>query len=251
MFRWYKFGIFYFFSHFYDLFCPWFLKKKNLKNGSSEAWLWEQQPSGWETSTPQSPRTSLFLSQMKLSLHLASAKLAKTKNGKKEKSGCALSFPWYSTKQSSKPARKKSHGLIGCQIFSLILYSTAVLAGEEEEGAYITQLTPKTINLVSWKEKLSWSTVRSLFSLKLWPPQHPASHQRSSQRAMKAALQAALWWQSQNETPQIYNKWECWDTTYLHGWSTAAKLVSQKNGLALSITSWEIFTTLSLHDLLL
>lgn len=135
-------------------------KKKNLKNGSSEAWLWEQQPSGWETSTPQSPRTSLFLSQMKLSLHLASAKLAKTKNGKKEKSGCALSFPWYSTKQSSKPARKKSHGLIGCQIFSPILYSTAVLAGEEEEGAYITQLTPKTINLVSWKEKLSWSTVR-------------------------------------------------------------------------------------------
>lgn len=38
---------------------------------------------------------------MKLSLPLVSAKLAKTKNGKREKSDRALSFPWYSTKQSS------------------------------------------------------------------------------------------------------------------------------------------------------
>lgn len=85
---------------------------------------------------------------MNLGLPLASAKLAKTKNGKKEKSECALSFPWYSTKQSFRTRKKKSHGLVGCQILTPILYYTAVLAGEEE-GAYITQLIPRTINLVS------------------------------------------------------------------------------------------------------
>lgn len=148
-------------------------------------------------------------------------------------------FPLVLYQTILRTRKKKSHGLVGCQILTPILYYTAVLAEEEEEGAYITQLTPKTISLVSWKGKLSWSTVRSLFPLKLWPPEHPALIRGVHREPWKLLFK---WWQSQNETPQVYNEWECWNTTYLHGWCTVAKLVSQKNGLPLSITSWNIFT---------